>query len=79
MCKGDLDRAIADLDETIRLDAEYVMAYLHRGMAWKKKGDKERAEADFKVFNRRPGARQPADNQHTEVVTLPDRSPHRSD
>ena len=45
--KGDLDRAIADYSEAIRLDPKSGHAYLNRGSAWGTKGDLDRAIADF--------------------------------
>src|SRR5262249_13726904 len=44
--KGDLDRAIADLTEAVRLDPKYAEAYYVRGVSYGKKGDVERAIAD---------------------------------
>ena len=45
--KGDLDRAIADYNEAIRLDPKYANAYIVRGDAWDAKGDHDRAIADY--------------------------------
>ena len=42
-----MDKAIADYTETIRLDPELAVAYRGRGVAYEKKGDKAKAEADF--------------------------------
>jgi tetratricopeptide (TPR) repeat protein len=41
------DRAIADYNEAIRLDAKDVTAYNARGTAWRAKGDLDRAIADY--------------------------------
>jgi tetratricopeptide (TPR) repeat protein len=46
VAKGDYDRAIADLDEAIRLDAD-KLAYYVRGQAYYLKHDYDRAIADF--------------------------------
>src|SRR5436190_23802422 len=35
--KGDMDRAIADLNEAIRLDPKYAVAYNNRGLAYSDK------------------------------------------
>jgi lipoprotein NlpI len=43
----DLDRAIADFDQAIRVDPKDAVAYAVRGMAWRAKGDLDRAIADL--------------------------------
>ena len=45
--KGDNDRAIADLNEAIRLDAKSALTYRNRGDAYLNKGDYEHAIADY--------------------------------
>ena len=45
--KGDLDKAIADYTEAIRLDPKYAMAYDSRGRRLGTKGDLDKAIADF--------------------------------
>jgi tetratricopeptide (TPR) repeat protein len=45
--KGDLDRAIADFDEVIRLVPTVARAYNNRAAAWKAKRDFDRAIADY--------------------------------
>jgi tetratricopeptide (TPR) repeat protein len=45
--KGDVDRAIADYSETIRLDPKSALAYNDRGGAYFDKGALDRAIADF--------------------------------
>ena len=45
--KGDYDRAIADFNETIRLDPKDVHAYNNRGNAYQHKRDHDRAIADY--------------------------------
>src|SRR5262249_60548282 len=45
--KRDLDRAIADYHEAIRLDPKYADAYYGRGLTYRKKGDLDRAIADY--------------------------------
>ena len=44
---GDYGRAIADLDEAIRLGAKDATAYNNRGKAYKAKNDLDYAIADF--------------------------------
>src|SRR5262249_40314348 len=44
--KGDLDRAMVDFSEAIRLDPKYAVAYDNRGLAWALKGENDRAMAD---------------------------------
>jgi curved DNA-binding protein CbpA len=45
--KGDLDRAIADLERAIELAPQDSEAYRQRGNAWGLKGDVDRALADY--------------------------------
>jgi len=45
-----LERAIADFDEAIRLDPKYVVAYGNRAIAYKLQGNKIKAIADFERF-----------------------------
>ena len=45
--KGELDRAIADFNEAIRLDPKFALAYNNRGLAYRDKGELDRAIADF--------------------------------
>ena len=44
---GDNDRAIADLNEAIRLDPKLAMAHNNRGAAYNEQGDNDRAIADY--------------------------------
>ena len=44
--KGDLDRAITDFSEAIRLNPLLASAYHDRGVAYRAKGDQRRAIAD---------------------------------
>ena len=43
----DLDGAIADFNQAIRLDPNYALAYRNRGNAKRKKGDVDGAIADY--------------------------------
>ncbi len=45
--KGDLDGAIKDYDEAIRLKSDYALAFNNRGLARKAKGDIQGAQQDF--------------------------------
>jgi tetratricopeptide (TPR) repeat protein len=51
VAKGDLDRAIVDYTEAIRLDPKYAVTYYNRGAAYATKGDRESAVADFYESN----------------------------
>ncbi|MCX7429197.1 MAG: tetratricopeptide repeat protein [Planctomycetia bacterium] len=44
---GDLDEAIADFTEAIRLDPEHAKTYCVRGVAYARKGDYDQAIADY--------------------------------
>jgi Flp pilus assembly protein TadD len=45
--KGDLDKALADYSEAIRLDPANATAYQRRGVVYQKKGNPTKAEEDF--------------------------------
>jgi len=45
--KGDLNGAMADLNQAIELNPQYGLAYRNRGNAKRKKGDLDGAIADF--------------------------------
>jgi tetratricopeptide (TPR) repeat protein len=45
--QGNYERAIADLNEAIRLDPKSAVAYNNRGSAYAFQGDIDRAIADF--------------------------------
>lgn len=45
--KGDIDRAIADYNEALRLDPNYASAFENRGWAWIHKGNLDRSIADY--------------------------------
>ena len=44
--RGELDRAIGDFNEAIRLDPKFALAYNNRGLAYRDKGELDRAIAD---------------------------------
>ena len=45
--RSELDGAIADYSEAIRIDPRRVAAYFNRGNAWQAKGEFDRAAADY--------------------------------
>ena len=45
--KGDLDAAVADCNEAIRLNPKSQYAFIHRGNAFRRKDEKDRAIADY--------------------------------
>ena len=45
--KGDLERAIADFDQAVRLDPKSAAAFNDRGTSYGMRGDNDRAIADF--------------------------------
>jgi tetratricopeptide (TPR) repeat protein len=45
--KGEIDEAIREFDEAIRLDPKSILAYAHRGKAWIEKKEYEKAVHDF--------------------------------
>ena len=54
--KGDLDRALADHDEAIRLQPGAALLYFNRAITWQAKDDTDHAMADFsEAIQRAPG------------------------
>lgn len=52
-----LDLAIAQYNEALRIHPEYGDAYGQRGLAWYRKGDRQRAAADYQeAINRKVGS-----------------------
>src|SRR5437762_2000537 len=45
--QGDLKHAMADFNESMRIDPTYPSAYLNRGNTWFNRGDFDRAIADY--------------------------------
>src|SRR5579871_6270579 len=45
--QGELDHAIADFNESMRIDPTYPAAYNNRGITWYRMGDLDRAIADY--------------------------------
>ncbi len=45
-----LERAIADFDEAVRLDPKYTVAYGNRAIAYKQQGNKTKAISNFEKF-----------------------------
>ena len=55
--KGDYDRAIADYNQAIKLNAKFASAYNNRGVAYDKKGEYDRAILDYdQAIKFRPSA-----------------------
>ena len=48
MESGAYDRAIADLNEALRINDKYFYGYLRRGEAYLKKHDFTKAESDYR-------------------------------
>ena len=58
--KGELDRAMKDHDQALKLDPKNALAFNNRGIAKLKKGDKESGEADIaKAKQLQPGIGEP--------------------
>src|SRR6266700_6026475 len=55
--KGEYDRAIADYNQAIKLNAKFAAAYNNRGVAYDKKGEYDRAILDYdQAIKFRPSA-----------------------
>ena len=69
---GDLDRALADFDQAIRLDPDSATAYIDRSIVLYRKADLERAFADVaqatRIENFRRPAASPSKPQKTSVA-----------
>ena len=57
--KGEQDKAIENYTEAIRLDPDYVNAFIGRGVSWGEKGEYDKAIADYDE-----AIRLDPDNQH---------------
>ena len=71
--KGELDRAVADFTEAIRLMPDAVTAYTGRGLAFEGKGELARASNDYEQALRLPSvadAETAKPAQHTAQVRL---------
>jgi len=72
---GDLDRALADFDQAIRLDPDSATAYIDRGIVFYRKAESERAFADIaqatriEIFRRPPAS--PSKPQKTSAARKP--------
>lgn len=53
--QGDLDRAIADYSEALKLTPRNIGAYVSRALAYLRKGDKDRAILDYSIANKLDG------------------------
>ena len=52
LAQGNLDRAIADYGEALKLTPRNIVAYVSRALAEFKKGDKDRAILDYSIANK---------------------------
>lgn len=60
--KGELDRAMKDHDQALKIDPKNALAFNNRGIVKLKKGDKDGGEADLaKARQLQPGIGQPQD------------------
>jgi tetratricopeptide (TPR) repeat protein len=50
--QGNLDKAISDYNEAIRLDPNFALAYYKRGNANLRSGNRAKARADFATADR---------------------------
>ena len=57
LAKGDYDRAISEASEAIRMSPDNAYPYRHRGLAYEKKGEFDKALADLRVALQRDPAR----------------------
>jgi tetratricopeptide (TPR) repeat protein len=75
--KGELDRAMKDHDQAIKIDPKNALAFNNRGIAKLKKGDKEGGEADIaKAKQLQPGIGQPQDKPVDASAEVKALAPH---
>jgi tetratricopeptide (TPR) repeat protein len=75
--KGELDRAMKDHDQAIKLDPKNALAFNNRGIAKLKKGDKESGEADIaRAKQLQPGIGQPQDKPVGDGAGVKALAPH---
>jgi Flp pilus assembly protein TadD len=67
--KGDLDRAMKDHEQALKIDPRNALAFNNRGVAKLKKGDKDGGEADIaKAKQLQPGIGQPQDKLGSDAA-----------
>jgi tetratricopeptide (TPR) repeat protein len=70
--KGELDRAMKDHDQAVKIDPKNALAFNNRGIAKLKKGDKEGGEADIaRARQLQPDIGQPQDRPAGAEVKAP--------
>ena len=75
--KGELDRAMKDHDQAIKLDPKNALAFNNRGIAKLKKGDKEGGEADIaKAKQLQPDIGRPQDTPVDASAEVKALAPH---
>jgi tetratricopeptide (TPR) repeat protein len=75
--KGELDRAMKDHDQAIKLDPKNALAFNNRGIVKLKKGDKDGGEADIaKAKQLQPGIGQPQDRPVDASAEVKALAPH---
>ncbi len=58
--RGKADIAIADFSEAIRLDPKFAEAYVARALAYERKGERDKARADFRALLELPARDEPS-------------------
>ena len=53
--KGDIDRTVADYDEAIRLDPQFVEAFVNRGLSYESEGTNRNVPVNFATVAERDG------------------------
>lgn len=66
--KGDLDEALEDYNQAVRLKSDHARAFYNRAMIWKEKGQNAAAIADLQKYLGAGGGARDGDTQEVEKM-----------
>ena len=69
--RGEIDKALADFDATLKLAPTFAAAYINRGVIWGRKGDHDRALALLDQAMSGPNEKSANEISHLEPWSKP--------